>query len=85
MKKIIKDKLTKEYIRVEIEEGMGISQIAELLETSGIIRNSDTMKIYAKLNKVNNVKFSQGDIKSLLPKLSIIYPLKLSFLSTIDG
>ena len=52
----------KEYIRVEIEEGMGISQIAELLETSGVIRNSDTMKIYAKLNKVTGLQAGKYDL-----------------------
>ena len=44
--------LEKDYIRVEIEEGMGITQIAKLLEESNVIRNADAMKIYTKLNNV---------------------------------
>ena len=52
----------KEYIRVEIEEGMGISQIAELLEEKGVIRNSDIMKVYAKLNKVTGLQAGKYDL-----------------------
>ena len=52
----------KEYIRVEIEEGMGISQIAELLENSEIIRSADVMKIYAKLNKLTGLQAGKYDL-----------------------
>lgn len=51
-----------EYIRVEIKEGMGISQIAELLETSGIIRNAEVMKIYSKLNNVTGLQAGKYDL-----------------------
>lgn len=52
----------KEYIRVEIEEGMGISQIAELLEKSGVIRNADIMKVYSKLNRVTGLQAGKYDL-----------------------
>ena len=52
----------KEVIRVEIEEGMGISQIADVLEKNGIIRSSDIMKIYAKLNKVTGLQAGKYDL-----------------------
>ena len=52
----------KEYIRVEIQEGMGISQIAELLESSGVIKNADIMKVYSKLNKVTGLQAGKYDL-----------------------
>ena len=55
----------KEYIRIEIKEGMGITQIAELLETSGIIKNASVMKIYSKLNNVSGL---QAGIYDLTPE-----------------
>lgn len=51
-----------EYIRVEIEEGMGISQIAELLESSGVIKNADIMKVYSKLKKVTGLQAGKYDL-----------------------
>ena len=52
----------KEYIRIEIEEGMGISQIAELLESSNIIRSADVMKVYSKINKVTGLQAGKYDL-----------------------
>ena len=52
----------KEFIRVEIKEGMGISQIAELLESSGIIKSADIMKLYSKFNKVNGLQAGKYDL-----------------------
>ena len=49
-------------IRVEIREGMGLSQIAELLEKEGVIRNADFMKIYSKLNNVNGLQAGKYDL-----------------------
>lgn len=52
----------KEYIRVEIEEGMGLSQIAELLEESRIIKSANIMKVYSKLNKVTGLQAGKYDL-----------------------
>ena len=52
----------KKVIRVEIKEGMGISQIADLLENEGIIRSANIMKIYSKLNKVNGLQAGRYDL-----------------------
>ena len=56
--------LEKDYIRVEIEEGMGIAQIAKLLEESNVIRNSDAMKIYAKINKISGLQAGKYDFNN---------------------
>lgn len=56
------DDSNKEYVRIEIEEGMGISQIAELLESSHIIRNADIMKLYARLNNVTGLQAGKYDL-----------------------
>ncbi len=61
VKKVASD-TDKEFIRVEIKEGMGLSQIAELLESSGIIKSADIMKIYSKLNKVNGLQAGKYDL-----------------------
>lgn len=52
----------KKYIRVEIKEGMGLSQIADLLEEQGVIRSANVMKIYSKLNKVNGLQAGKYDL-----------------------
>ena len=52
----------KKVIRVEIKEGMGISQIADLLENEGIIRSANIMKIYSKLNNVNGLQAGRYDL-----------------------
>ena len=41
---------------------MGISQIAELLESSGIIKSADIMKLYSRLNKVNGLQAGKYDL-----------------------
>ena len=55
----------KEVIRVEIKEGMGASQIAELLQESKIIKSAVAMKIYTKINGLNNL---QAGIYDLSPE-----------------
>lgn len=52
----------KKVIRIEIKEGMGLSQIADLLEKEGVIRNANIMKIYSKLNKVNGLQAGKYDL-----------------------
>ena len=52
----------KKIIRVEIKEGMGISQIANLLEKEGIIRSANLMKIYSKLNNVKGLQAGKYDL-----------------------
>ena len=52
----------KKIIRVEIKEGMGLSQIADLLEEEKVIRSANIMKIYSKLNKVNGLQAGKYDL-----------------------
>lgn len=52
----------KKYIRVEIEEGMGLSQIADLLENEGVIKSANIMKIYSKLNNVKGLQAGKYDL-----------------------
>lgn len=54
-----------EVIRIEIEEGMGASQIAELLYESKIVKSADAMKIYTKINNISNL---QAGIYDLSPE-----------------
>lgn len=56
------DNLEKEYIRIEVKEGMGASQIADLLEKSGIIKNADIMKLHLKLNRVSGLQAGKYDL-----------------------
>ena len=45
-----------EVIKVNIEEGMGISSISNLLEKNNVIKSAIVMKIYTKLNGVTNLQ-----------------------------
>lgn len=51
-----------QVIRVEIQEGSGTSAIANMLEENNAIKNATAMKIYAKLNKINNLQAGKYDI-----------------------
>lgn len=51
-----------QVIRVEIQEGSGTSAIANMLEKNNAIKNATAMKIYAKLNKINNLQAGKYDI-----------------------
>lgn len=53
-----------ELIRVEIEEGMGIINIAELLDDNNIIRSATVMKIYSKINNVTNLQAGKYDLNN---------------------
>lgn len=43
-------------IIVEIQEGMGVAEIAKLLEENNIIKSADVMKIYSKINNISNLQ-----------------------------
>lgn len=49
-------------IRIEIQEGMGIRSIANLLEKNNIIKSAKAMQIYAKLNNVSNLKAGKYEL-----------------------
>ena len=53
-----------ELIRIEIKEGMGIAEIARLLEKNEIIRNADVMKIYAKINNIGALQAGKYDLNN---------------------
>lgn len=53
-----------EVIRVEIPEGYGVSAISDLLEESNIIKNSNVMKIYSKINNIGSLKAGKYDFNN---------------------
>lgn len=59
-------------IEVEIEDGMGTSSIANLLEKNNIIKSAAAMKIYVKLNNITNLKagkyelYNNEDLKTIV-------------------
>lgn len=53
-----------DYIRVVIDEGMGVSQIAQLLKENNVIRNANVMKIYAKINNIGALKAGKYDLNN---------------------
>ncbi len=53
-----------QIIRVEIKEGTGIVGIAQLLEEKQVIKSANSMKIYAKLNHVQNLKAGKYDLNN---------------------
>lgn len=61
-----------EVIRVEIKEGMGASQIADLLYESKIIKNAEAMKIYTKINKISNLQAGIYDLSPEEDTLDIV-------------
>ena len=52
----------KKIIRVDIKEGMGLSQIASLLEKEGVIKSAYAMKIYSKLNRIKGLQAGKYDL-----------------------
>lgn len=51
-----------ELIEVEIESGMGVAKIAELLEEKNVIKNADVMKIYSRLNNISGLQAGKYDL-----------------------
>lgn len=52
------------YIRVVIQDGIGVSQIAQLLEENNVIRNANVMKIYSKINNIGSLKSGKYDFNN---------------------
>ncbi len=80
-----------EKVVVEIGKGMVASQIADTLESKGLIKNAITFKIYSKLNKVSGMQagtykldknMSVEEIIDAIQKGSDYYPdsLDITFL-----
>ncbi|MBQ7410684.1 MAG: endolytic transglycosylase MltG [Clostridia bacterium] len=63
----------KEVIRIEIEEGMGASQIAQLLEENDIIKSALAMKIYTKINGLSNLQAGIYDLSPEEDTPDIVY------------
>ena len=61
LKPVSKENPEKNLIRVEIEEGMGTTQIASLLQENNVIKNATVMKIYSKLNNISTLKAGKYD------------------------
>ena len=62
----------KEVIRIEIKEGMGSSQIAELLYDAKIIKSATAMKIYVKINNLSNLQAGVYDLSPEEDTLDIV-------------
>jgi UPF0755 protein len=56
------DKSSEDTIRVEIPEKTNLEKIASILEEKGVIRNAFVMKVYCKLNKINNLQAGKYDL-----------------------
>lgn len=65
-----------EEIIVEIEKGMVTSQIAERLKSRGLIKNSATFKIYAKINNVSGMQAGTYKLNKNMNVEQIIEELK---------
>ena len=65
-----------ESIRVEIAEGTGTMAIAELLEEKNVIKSANVMKIYTKLNHIQNLKAGKYDLNNSENLESIIAHIK---------
>lgn len=53
-----------DYIRVVIENDMGVSQIADLLEQNNVIKSANALKIYAKINNIGSLKAGKYDFNN---------------------
>lgn len=53
---------SKDGIRVEIKEGIGVSGIAKLLEENEIIKSALAFKIYCKLNSITNLQAGKYEL-----------------------
>ncbi len=76
MKPVITSKSSNEVISVEIEEGMGTSSIANLLEKNNVIKSATVMKIYIKLNNITNLKAGKYDFSNTEDLQTIINHIK---------
>lgn len=76
-----------EKVTVEIEKGMVASQIADRLESKGLIKNALTFKIYSKFNKVTGLQAGTYKLDKNMSVEEIVKALKKGsdyFPDTID-
>lgn len=76
MKPVVTSKSSDEIISVEIEEGMGTSSIANLLEKNNVIKSATVMKIYVRLNNITNLKAGKYDFTNTEDLQTIINHIK---------
>ena len=53
-----------QVIRIEIEEGSKTIAIADMLEKNNVIKNANAMKLYAKLNNIQNLQAGKYDLNN---------------------
>lgn len=70
------DKSDKKIVLVEIKEGSSTSDIAKTLKKSGVIRNDIIFKIYAKINKVNDLKGGYFELNKSMNVEEIVQKLR---------
>ena len=77
---------SEEFVTLEIEEGMGVKSIANLLEKNNIIKNATAMKIYTKINNINNLKAGKynlnrsEDLSKIIEHLVTDDTVKITFI-----
>ena len=72
-------------IVVKIEMGSGNSKIADTLEKYGVINSSTAFKIYAKLNKISDLKAGTYSLNESLSFDEIVEELKKGIVFSKDA
>lgn len=73
---VVKSETKNNPINVEIEEGMGTSSIANLLEKNNVIKSATAMKIYVKLNNISSLKAGKYEFNNTENLKEIINHIK---------
>ncbi len=64
-----------EAVDITIEEGMNVSEIIDLLNENGLIKNEKVFKLYTKINKINNVKAGEYELNKNMNAESLVNKL----------
>lgn len=59
---VAKTNSSKQVIRIEITKGSGIAKISELLQDNNIIKDANIMKIYCKINNIDNLQAGKYEL-----------------------
>ncbi len=76
IKPVVTSNSSNATINVEIEEGMGTSSIASLLEKNNVIKSATAMKIYVKLNNITNLKAGKYEFSNTEDLQTILNHIK---------
>ncbi len=59
---VAKTNSAKQVIRIEVPKGSGIAKISEILESNNIIKDAKIMKIYCKINNIENLQAGKYEL-----------------------